>query len=163
MLIGELAAAAGVPSQTVRFYEGEGLVPPPERAANGYRMYDDQTLARLRFIRAAQACGLTLAEVRGVLDVRDGGEAPCNHVATLVEDKLTDVRQRIADLRSLEAELRELRTRSRSLDPADCTDAEICHLLQTGKVSDGPHPNTTGHPPRVTTPRGTAPGRRQSE
>ena len=63
MLIGQLADALGIPTRTVRFYERKGLLPDPERADNGYRVYDNTTLARLRFIRTAQAAGLTLAEI----------------------------------------------------------------------------------------------------
>jgi len=54
MLIGELADAVGVPSQTLRFYEREGLLPQPWRGANGYRVYDESTLTRLHFIKMAQ-------------------------------------------------------------------------------------------------------------
>ena len=71
MLIGQLADALGIPTRTVRFYERKGLLPEPERAENGYRVYDDTTLARLRFIRTAQAAGLTLAEIASIIGVRD--------------------------------------------------------------------------------------------
>lgn len=70
MLIGEIAESAGLPSQTIRFYEREGLLPPARRGANGYRVYGETTLNRLDFIRAAQSAGLTLAEIRSrLLDV----------------------------------------------------------------------------------------------
>ena len=82
MLIGDLANAAGLPSQTIRFYERKGLLPAPERGANGYRTYDESTLARLRFVQTAQAAGLTLAEIGTIIDLRDDGNVPCAHVAT---------------------------------------------------------------------------------
>lgn len=65
MLIGELGEAVGLPSQTIRFYERTGLLPAPPRAANGYRSYDESTITRVTFIRAAQSAGLTLVEIRG--------------------------------------------------------------------------------------------------
>ena len=83
MLIGELADAVGVTSQAIRFYERKGLLPDAERGANGYRVYDESTLARLRFIDVAQAAGLTLSEIRSIIDLRDDGTVPCAHVATL--------------------------------------------------------------------------------
>ncbi len=129
MLIGELADAAGLPSQTIRFYERKGLLPEPERGANGYRTYDASTLTRLHFIQTAQAAGLSLAEIGSIVDLRDIGNVPCAHVATLIRSKLADVRARIRDLAALEAELDVLIERSHHLDPADCTDADICHLL----------------------------------
>ena len=131
MLIGELADAAGLPSQTIRFYERKGLLPAPERGANGYRIYDESTLTRLHFIQTAQAAGLTLAEIGSVIDLRDDGDVPCAHVASLIDSKLADVRARIRDLAILEAELKDLIDRGHRLDPADCTDADICHILST--------------------------------
>lgn len=129
MLIGELADAVGLPSQTIRFYERKALLPDPERGANGYRNYDESTLTRLRFISAAQAAGLTLAEIGTIIELRDGGTVPCTHVAGLVENKLTTVRARIRTLAALEAELEALVEGSHRLDPADCANAEICHIL----------------------------------
>lgn len=139
MLIGELADAAGVPTRTVRFYERTGLLPEPERADNGYRIYDEATVQRLRFIRSAQTAGLTLAEIRGVIDIRDRGEAPCTHVDELLSAKLTDVRQRREQLAVMERELEDLLERSRQLDPADCGDGDICHILRPD--GDPGHPN----------------------
>ena len=129
MLIGQLADTLGIPTRTVRFYERKGLLPDPERAENGYRVYDDTTLARLRFIRTAQAAGLTLAEIASVIGVRNDGTAPCSHVDSLLEAKLAEVRQRRRQLATLEAELSQLLERSRQLDPADCTAGEICHIF----------------------------------
>jgi len=129
MLIGELADTVGLPSQTVRFYERRGLLPEPVRGANGYRIYDESTLTRLNFVRTAQAAGLTLAEIGSIIDLRDDGNVPCTHVASLIDSKLADVRARISDLTILEAELEDLIERSHRLDPADCTDAGICHIL----------------------------------
>ncbi|MDN5746198.1 MAG: heavy metal-responsive transcriptional regulator [Nocardioidaceae bacterium] len=129
MRIGELADTVGLPTQTIRFYERKGLLPAPERGANGYRIYDESTLTRLDFINHAQAAGLTLAEISSIIDIRDDGNAPCTHVASLVNSKLTTVRARIRNLAALEAELEGLLERSHHLDPADCTDADICHIL----------------------------------
>lgn len=129
MLIGELADAVGLPSQTIRFYERKGLLPAPKRGANGYRSYEESTLTRLHFIQTAQAAGLTLAEIGSIIDLRDDGNVPCAHVATLVHSKLAEVRARIKDLTALEAELDVLIERSHRLDPRDCTDADICNIL----------------------------------
>jgi len=129
MLIGELADTAGLPSQTIRFYERRGLLPEPTRGANGYRIYDESMLTRLNFIHTAQAAGLTLAEIGSIIDLRDDGNVPCTHVASLIDSKLADVRTRIRSLAVLEAELEEVIERSHRLDPADCTDADICHIL----------------------------------
>ena len=129
MLIGELAAAVGVPPETVRFYERRKLLPEPERASNGYRRYGQATVLRLQFIRAAQSAELTLAEIRRIIDLRDEGKTPCSHVVDLLETKLEGVQLRQRQLAVLEAELDRLLHRSRSLDPADCGDDNVCHIL----------------------------------
>ncbi|WP_137123277.1 heavy metal-responsive transcriptional regulator [Segeticoccus rhizosphaerae] len=129
MLIGELADAAGTSSPTIRFYERRGLLPEPARGPNGYRFYDEATRNRLSFIRAAQAAGLTLAEIGGILDLRDDGNVPCAHVTALIEGKLADLRARMRDLAALAAELEQLIERSHRLSPADCTEADVCRIL----------------------------------
>jgi DNA-binding transcriptional MerR regulator len=129
MLIGELAESVGLPSQTIRFYEREGLLPPARREANGYRVYDDTTLNRLAFIRAAQAAGLSLGEIRSIVDLRDDGDVPCMHVTALLQAKLDEVHARRLELDSLGSELEHLLTRSQHLDPGECTEADICHIL----------------------------------
>ncbi len=130
MRIGEVAAAAGLPTQTIRFYERKGLLPPPQRGPNGYRSYDPITLTRLRFIRSGQGAGLTLLEIATILDLRAEGATPCTHVRELLTTKLHDVQTRQRELAALGTDLEDLISRSHQLDPADCTDAAICHLIR---------------------------------
>jgi MerR family mercuric resistance operon transcriptional regulator len=131
MLIGEVSVAAGVDSQTIRFYERQDLLPEPHRAPNGYRTYDTTAVDRLRFIRAAQAAGLALADIRQVLGLRDAGQAPCAHVSVVLGQKLADVRARQQELNVLASELEQLIETSHILDPADCGPTDICHIITT--------------------------------
>ncbi len=136
MRIGELSDACGLPTRTIRFYERRGLLPDPSREPNGYRVYDETALGRMSFIRNAQSAGLTLAEIRSILDIRDTGSAPCSHVRDLLAAKLDEVHHRRARLETLEAELHQLIDRSRLLDPADCAEGEICHILRPARLAD---------------------------
>ena len=129
MRIGELATAAAVPAKTIRYYEQIGVLAPPTRTASGYRTYDRTTVDRLRFIRAAQAAGLTLGEIRGIVALRDRGETPCTHVLHLITARAAEVDQRIIELQRLRADLERLARRARRLDPADCDPSRICHLI----------------------------------
>lgn len=129
MRIGEAAEAAGVAAQTIRFYERRGLLPRPPRGPNGYRDYDASVLAQLAFIRSGQSAGLTLVELASILDQRREGAVPCAHVHSLLTTKLNDIRTRQEELTALERDLEGLISRSHRLDPADCTDSKICHII----------------------------------
>lgn len=129
MRIGELAQASGVAATALRYYEQLGLLPEPNRTESGYRIYGEGAVDRLAFIRAAQAVGLTLAEVQQVLGVRDAGEAPCRVVTDLIERRHAEVRTRVADLRRLERELAGLSARAAKLHPRDCAPSGICHVI----------------------------------
>ena len=91
LTIGELANAAGVPSSTVRYYERAGLLRASARSASNYRLYSEQDLQRLRFIRAAQATGFTLLDVTQLLR-----PAACGKVQDLIEERLKEIRTAMA-------------------------------------------------------------------
>lgn len=131
MLIGHLADATAVSTKTLRFYEHEGLLAEPARTSVGYRDYPDDAIDRVRFIRHAQAAGLTLAHIGQILAVRDGGDPPCDHVARLVGDRLRDVERRLSELEHTRAELHALKRRLDDLDPADCDGTAICAAITT--------------------------------
>ncbi len=126
--IGELADAVSVPAKTIRYYEGIGLLPAPERHANGYRSYDESAGDRLRFVKAAQAVGFTLTEIREILSLRDAGEEPCGHVLDLV-DRRGPVTSPSRSRRwsGCRAELRRLSARARATPAGD---SSYCHLIQ---------------------------------
>jgi len=105
MRIGELALAAGLDVETVRYYEKAGLLPPPARRDNNYRRYDDAALQRLRFIRNCRALDMSLEEIRILLRFIDRPSRDCSAVDALVDEHLAHVRQRIAGLRELERQL----------------------------------------------------------
>lgn len=129
MRIGELASKAGVTAKTVRYYESIGLLPDPGRTASGYRHYDEDALERLRFIRDAQAAGLTLKDSRTILDMKAAGHGTCEHTQALLEQHLADIDAQIASLRAARKELLHLSRRADGLDPAACTDPHRCQVL----------------------------------
>lgn len=129
MRIGELAAATGTTTKTLRFYEVAGLLPAPQRTSSGYRDYDPAVVPRLDFLRRARAAGLTLAQIREILDVRDTGAAPCQHVQQLLTSRLTDLDRRIADLQTLRATVADLRDAAATVEPASCDPTTVCRYL----------------------------------
>lgn len=117
--IGELAKAADVSVETIRYYHRCGLLPLPERPYGSFRRYPPQSLQRLHFIRRAQALGFTLDEVRTLLQLNDGGS--CDTVRTVAEHKLRVVEERLRDLQVLRTELRKLTSQCRAnRDQASC-------------------------------------------
>ena len=103
MTIGRVAKAAGVPATTLRYYEREGLLNAPVRTTAGYRMYDDQAVERLRFIRAAQAVGFTLDDIRTLLQL-DSHES-CGDVQKLLERRIGEVDRKLAELKYMRTAL----------------------------------------------------------
>lgn len=120
MRIGEIAEETGVPTKTLRFWEGEGLLPAPGRTPSGYRDYQPVIVERIRFIRQAQGAGLRLDEIRQVLDISDAGQPPCRHVQGLVHQRLAEVEARIAELEQARRVLLDVAARASAQDPADC-------------------------------------------
>jgi MerR family copper efflux transcriptional regulator len=111
MTIGGLAHAAGVPVETVRYYERRGLLPPPPRTPAGYRQYGDDDVWRLGFVRRAKALGFTLTEVGSLLGAVPHGPAPRGASSAAAEvraaaiAKLEEVDAGIAALRERRAQL----------------------------------------------------------
>lgn len=111
MRIGDLARATGTPVQTIRFYEQQGLLAPPRREQNNYRVYVDAHVERLAFIRQCRSLDMTLDEIRSLLSLRERPGPDCSEVDALLDEHIGHVAQRIRELRALERELRALRAR----------------------------------------------------
>lgn len=112
LTIGKLATLTDVTADTLRFYEREGLVAPARKSAGGYRLYEEDAVVRLRFIKQARDCGFTLAEIQQLLVLRNQSAACCG-----------DVRQRAIEKKlQLESKIRTLSAMSKALDQliADC-------------------------------------------
>ena len=121
MKISELAKAAHTQSETIRYYEREGLLPEPARTAANYRSYDSSHLERLAFIRHCRSLDMTLGEVRTLLHFKDAPEENCAEVNGLLDAHVGHVVQRIKELKALEKELRALRLQCAGSQPtADC-------------------------------------------
>jgi DNA-binding transcriptional MerR regulator len=133
--IGQLARAVGVPTSTVRYYERIGLLSPGGRTAGNYRLYGEEALARLRFIRAAQGTGFTLEHIIALLQLRDSTPSVCQDVQVLIEERLSDLEQRMADLRHVQRVLKATLTKCRETQWSG-----HCHILETLTTTAASHP-----------------------
>ncbi len=108
MNIGQLAREAGVPIDTVRYYERQHLLPRAQRSAGGYRVFSDSDLTRLRFIRRAKALGFTLEEIGELLALSDQRQQDVAKVRDTAVHRLQDIQQRIDELQRMHGALKQL-------------------------------------------------------
>lgn len=138
LLIGQLARAAGVKADTVRFYERAGLLAKPARTATGYRLYYPASFDRLRFIKKAQALGFTLDEVKRILSLSGQGSETCECVIRMAEASLEEVETKLRDLQAFRDGLAENLARWRSTsDKGGQLAAEFCALIEKSQPPAG--------------------------
>ena len=144
MLAGEVAKELGVGVQTLHYYEREGLIPPPRRAQNGYRIYDGPVVDRVRFVRKAQSLGLSLEDVKEIFELADRGACPCGHVHSALAARLKEVDDRLKELRGFRSELAVLVRRAGVVDARSTISAPagrhrlgtVCEIVE-GATSAG--------------------------
>ena len=103
--IGEVATRTGISIETLRFYERSGLLDRPVRTEGGYRLYDQEALATLDFIKRAQALGFTLDEIKRIIGESRAGQSPCHEVRETVRKRLAELDQRMALMQQYRDEL----------------------------------------------------------
>lgn len=111
--VGKAAREAGLSAKAVRLYEAKGLLPEAQRTEAGYRTYTDDDVTVLRFIRQAKTLGLSLGEIRDILDLRRGGTTPCRHVTALLDQRIRDIDRAVTELRQLRRTLADSRDHAR--------------------------------------------------
>ncbi|MGH7966196.1 MAG: MerR family transcriptional regulator, partial [Candidatus Binatia bacterium] len=108
LTIGDVAKQANVHSETLRYYERRGLLARPLRSMSNYRLYPDDTVRRLRFIKHAQALGFSLKEIKELLSLRAAPKAQCADVRKRAEAKITDIEEKIRALQAMRKALSKL-------------------------------------------------------
>ena len=106
--IGEAAKHAGVKIDTLRFYERQGVIPEPSRTDSNYRVYPEDTVRRVRFVKHAQDLGFSLREIKGLLELRATPGAQCEDVRRQALSKVQEIEDKIRLLRAMKAALAKL-------------------------------------------------------
>ncbi len=136
MTVGQAARRAGLTPKAIRLYEGKGLVAPAPRTQAGYRLYQEQDVQRLQFVRQARTLGLNLAEIREVIDLQRGGAQPCERVLGIVEARLEEIDRAVRDLQGLKRVLRRARETARQ-SRSRGAGAVICRIIESAGVGIG--------------------------
>ena len=123
MRIGELAAATGCPTETIRYYERAGLLPTAGRTTSNYRSYDDRHVELLRFVRHCRSLDMSLADIERLLAFREDPQRHCAEVNSVLEQHITHVANRLEELEALQKQLIKLRARCRK-------EVKACGVLQ---------------------------------
>lgn len=127
--VGAAAKAAGVSAKAVRLWESKGLLPPAERTEAGYRIFTDDDLGVLRFIRQAKTLGLTLPQIKEILDLQGGGATPCGRVTELLDTRLAEIDRTLAELRALRRALATARRAARDTQRRG-QNALVCRIIE---------------------------------
>lgn len=131
--IGQLATQAGITAKTIRFYEETGVLKPPERGTNGYRLYAADAVDLLRFVKQAAGLGLTLAEIREIIAIRQGSRPPCSHVHHLLKEKADELDRKLKDLLELR---RRVRQNLAAWKRAPSGKAAVCPHIESRSVDE---------------------------
>lgn len=120
MLIGVLSKRTGCDIETIRYYERIGVMPKPPRTEGGHRVFSEEHLKRLTFIRRSRELGFTLVQIRDLLGLVDGNDYTCDEVKAITVEHADAVRQKIADLRKLKRVLDDMVSQCNRGDIPDC-------------------------------------------
>jgi DNA-binding transcriptional MerR regulator len=129
--IGQVAQETGLTIDTIRFYEKQGLLKQSVRTEGGFRLFGNNEIETLKFVRKAQNLGFSLSEIRELLILRADHVPACSHVEELLKQKLAGVEQKIEELRKLEQSLKAaLRKCKRALRTAALGHEDCCPVLE---------------------------------
>lgn len=134
--VGDAAKAVGVSPKAIRIWESKGLLPPAGRTEAGYRLFTDGDIEILRFIGRAKTLGLTLPEIKSILDLHRQGTAPCGQVTALLDAHIRDIDRTIAELRALRSSLSTALQGARR-DQSQGRAATVCRIIESSV--DDPH------------------------
>ena len=133
LTIGNVARRVGIRSSAIRYYETQGILGPAERRPNGYRIYNEDAVKLLLFVRRAQTLGITLKEVKPLLNLASQGQKPCSHVKQIARNHVREIDDKIRELQALRNELRTLLRRKAGRPHGN----EVCPIIQRGMEDMG--------------------------
>ncbi|MGM3309205.1 heavy metal-responsive transcriptional regulator [Anabaena sp. WFMT] len=128
LLIGQVTELSGISIRTIRYYESVGLIKPSGRTEGGFRQFSADVLTRLAFIKRAQHLGLSLEEIRDILQVYDHGQPPCVEIQDKLQEKVLQIDNQIEQLLTLRSEITGLLSGWQSMESQP--QETICPIIQ---------------------------------
>lgn len=132
--IGEVSQLSGVGVEALRFYERSGLLEKPARTESGYRVYPEEVLGRIAFVKRAQVLGFSLDEIRRVIEDARAGRSPCDEVREIVRRRLAELDERMREMRRYRNELAETLAEWEQIGRAP---GHICGLIEGAEIRHG--------------------------
>lgn len=129
MKIGQLAKISGCSIQTIRYYEKEGLLNPPSRSEGNFRLYDEQALKELEFVKHCRSLDIPLSDIKTLIDLKHRPKESCSSINDLIAKQLDLVNQRIKELKALKSELQIMKKACSSYNTV-----EKCGIMKTLEV-----------------------------
>ena len=126
LTIGKVAGRVGIRASAIRYYERQKMLQPAVRGSNGYRFYSDDAVNLLQFVKRAQSLGITLKEIKPLLNLASQGQRPCSHVKQLARNHLREVDDKIRELQALRNELRTMLRRKAGRPHRN----EVCPIIE---------------------------------
>ena len=139
--IGDVSKRSGIGVEALRFYEKSGLLDRPSRTFSGYRVYGEEVLERLAFIKRAQTLGFSLEEIRQIVDDARKGQSPCDEVREIVRRRMEELDERLRELRRYR---QELKSTLEEWDKVGRAPGHICGLIEGSEVGRASRPRAEG-------------------
>lgn len=131
MTVNEVAKKAEVAPDTVRYYSRLGLLKPDRNPDNGYKLFHQSDISRLRFIRQAQTLGFTLKEITEILGDAEAGSSPCPKVRDIIVRHIEENRRKIQELQALQERMEKALEKWKSMPDGAPDGKHVCHLIES--------------------------------
>lgn len=136
MIVSELAKRCGIPAHVVRYYARIGLLTPIRNPGNGYKLFKQDDIARLHFIRQAQSLGFTLEEIQEIFQQGENGIAPCPMVRQTLTRRIEENRWHIQELLDKQQRMEQALRLWNEMPDQGCHDDSVCHLIEQAATAD---------------------------
>jgi len=135
MFVNEVAQRAQIPAHVVRYYTRIGLLKPSHRAENGYKVFNEPDINRLKFIRKAKALGFTLSEIEKILNEASHGKTPCPLVRATLEQRIKENRRKLEELMALQQQMEKALAQWKDMPDGTPHGDTVCHLIESIDIS----------------------------